>query len=141
LIGLPGESEQDIINNIFLTKSLKTDMYSFGPLIPAKETPLEKIKPVDENAVLKVIAISRIIDSNAKILVTSALETLNKEAKKKGLLAGANSLMINVTPRRWRKLYELYQGRPDRDKEILKNIKETVNLLFSLGRSPMDLGV
>jgi len=141
LIGLPGETDEDVINNILLTKSLNADMYSFGPLIPAKGTPLENLKPVDEDVVLKTISISRFVDRNSKILVTSALETLGKDAKKRGLLAGANSLMINVTPKHYKKLYELYRGRPDRDKKIEENIKETVDLLYSLGRAPTDLGV
>jgi biotin synthase len=141
LIELPGETDEDIINNILLTKSLNTDMYSFGPLIPAGGTPLENLKPVHVDVVLKTISISRFVDRNSKILVTSALETLEKDAKKKGLLAGANSLMINVTPSHYKKLYELYPKRPDKDKEVEKNIKETVNLLYSLGRAPTDLGV
>jgi len=141
LIGLPGETNEDIINNIFLTQSLKADMYSFGPLIPTPGTPLENLKPVKEDLVLKTIAISRIIDRNSKILVTSALETLGDEARKKGLLAGANSLMINITPSHYKKLYELYPGRPDQDKELKKNINETVDLLYSLGRAPTDLGI
>jgi len=141
LIGLPGETDEDVINNILLTKSLNADMYSFGPLIPAGGTPLENLKPVDEDVVLKTISISRFVDRNSKILVTSALETLGKDAKKRGLLAGANSLMINVTPKHYKKLYELYRGRPDRDKKIEENIKETVDLLYSLGRAPTDLGV
>ena len=34
IIGLPGSTQQDLINDILLTKSLKPEMYSFGPLIP-----------------------------------------------------------------------------------------------------------
>ena len=141
LIGLPGEKNNDIINNILLTKKLNADMYSFGPFIPTKGTPLENLAPVSQDVVLKTIAISRITDRKSKILVTSALETLGKEARKNGLLSGANSLMINLTPSYYKKLYELYPGRPDRDKNLLENIKETIELLFSLGRAPIDLGI
>ena len=141
LIGLPGETNEDIVNNILLTKSLSADMYSFGPLIPAERTPLEDLKPVHEDVVLKTISISRFVDRKSKILVTSALETLDKDTKRKGLLSGANSLMINITPKRYKELYKLYPGRPDRDKEVEKNIKETVGLLYSLGRAPTDLGI
>ncbi|MEM5871260.1 MAG: [FeFe] hydrogenase H-cluster radical SAM maturase HydE [Candidatus Aenigmatarchaeota archaeon] len=141
LIGLPGESEKDIVNNILLTKKLKPEMYSFGPMIPAKNTPLENHKQVDKNLVLKTIALSRLIDKKAKILVTTALETLDKNAKKQGLLSGANSLMINVTPLKYRRLYGIYPNRAGSDKEIDENIKETVDLLYSLGRAPTDLGL
>ncbi len=141
LMGLPGETDEDIINNILFTASLNADMYSFGPLIPAKETPLQCLKSIHESEVLKAISISRFVDRGAKILVTSAFETLGEDAKRNGLLTGANSLMINVTPQKFRRLYELYPGRPDMGKKVEKDIKETIDMLYSLGRAPTDLGV
>lgn len=140
IMGIPEETEQDIINNIILTKALKADMYSFGPLIPAKNTPLENQKQIDINSVLKVISLCRFMDVRSKILVTSAVETLHEDAKKQGLLAGANSLMINLTPHCYKELYSIYSGRPDKDITVKKNIKETIKLLYSLGRAPTDIG-
>ena len=141
LIGLPGEREDDLINNILLTKELNADMYSFGPLVPAGGTPLASLDLVDKNRVLKTIALSRFVDRRSKILVTTALETLGESAKKDGLMAGANSLMINVTPADYRNLYSLYPNRPDKDKEIKKIIDETLDLLYSIGRAPTDIGL
>ena len=116
-------------------------MYSSGPLIPAKDTPLENEKLISKDKFLKIIALCRLIDRQSKILVTTALETLDKGGKKQGLMAGANSLMINVTPAHYRQMYTLYANRPDKDKEIEKNIKETTDLLYSLGRAPTDVGI
>jgi biotin synthase len=142
LIGLPGEREQDIINNILLTRSLKPEMYSFGPFIPHPQTPLANATKPDLHTVLKAIALSRLLDNNAKILVTTALETLDKKnGKRLGLLAGANSLMIDVTPRKYKKLYEIYPNKAGNEKSLEMNIKETIDLLYSLGRAPTDLGV
>ncbi len=141
LVGLPGETESDIIENILLTRTLKADMYSFGPLIPAPQTKLEKAGKTDKNLLLKTIALTRFIDREAKILVTTALETLDKDAKKEGLLAGANSLMINITPLEYRNLYSIYPGRAGTDKGIEQQIKETTDLLYSLGRAPTDIGL
>jgi biotin synthase len=141
MIGLPGETISDIADNILLTKSLSPDMYSFGPFIPVDSTPLEKSLLVGKEAVLKTIAISRLADRESKILVTTALETIAPEAKREGLMAGANSLMINITPMHYRRMYAIYPNRADRDKEIGKHIKDTTDLLYSLGRAPTDLGI
>lgn len=141
LIGLPGQTEEDLMNDILLTKKLNAEMYSFGPLIPHQDTPLAKTSLVDVNTVLKVLAVGRLIDNKAKILVTTALETLDKKGRKAGMLAGANSLMINVTPKKYKDNYTLYPGRLDRNKEITKNISEILKLLYSLGRAPIDLGL
>ncbi len=141
IIGLPKEKPEDVINNIVLTKSLKPDMYSFGPLIPTKETPLESHGPISKNTALKAIALTRFIDRNATILITTALETLALEAKREGLLCGANSLMINITPHKYKNLYSIYDHRAGLDIEVTSNIKETIDLLYELGRAPVDLGV
>lgn len=140
MIGLPGTTEQDLINDILLTKSLKPDMYSFGPLIPHPETPIAKTKKIPLGLALKTIALSRLADPKAKILATTALETLDRDGKRKGLLAGANSLMINVTPEKYRADYEIYPNKAGNDKEIQDSIRETLDLLYSLGRAPTDLG-
>jgi len=139
IVGL-GETDDDIINNILLTKSFGSDMYSFGPLIPTKGTPLEKEGIVDKEKIKKIIAITRFIDKQSKILVTTALETLDKEAKKEGLLAGANSLMIDITPKEYIQLYSIYDNRAVGG-DLTQNIKEVVELLYSIGRAPTDLGV
>jgi biotin synthase len=117
-------------------------MYSFGPLIPNPDTPLAGEKLVNINEVLKVLAVSRLVSKNAKILVTTALETLDKKhGQRKGLMAGANSLMINATPKKYKECYSLYPGRADKDKEITKNIAEVLKLLYSIGRAPTDIGI
>ena len=141
IAGLPGESIDTVIDNILLTRSLQPDMYSFGPFIPAENTPLESHSFPDKDKILKIISACRFVDKNAKILVTTALETLDKKAKKEALLAGANSLMINVTPPDLRKLYNIYDNRAGTDGEVKKTIEETLNLLYSLGRAPTDLGI
>jgi biotin synthase len=142
LVGFPGQTDRDLMEDILLTKELGAEMYSFGPLIPHPGTPLGGQGLPEIGRVLKVLAVSRLVDHNAKILVTTALETLDEErGRRDGLLSGANSLMINVTPKKYREQYSIYPGRPDRDKEITKNIDETIRLLHSIGRAPTDLGV
>jgi len=154
LIGIPGQSKEDILNDIFLAKELHAEMFSFGPFIPHPHTPFAAIisaqhpalsdRPVRASAqveeVVKVLAIARIIDNaQPKILVTTALETLSREAAKSGLLAGANSLMLNVTPLNYRPFYSIYPNRAHQSEDIAVQIESTVRLLRSLGRAPTDL--
>ena len=142
LIGIPGQSKEDILNDIFLAKELHAEMFSFGPFIPHPHTPFAGIKSARVEEVVKVLAIARIVDNTkAKILVTTALETLSGEAAKSGLLAGANSLMLNVTPLAYRPLYSIYPNRAHQSEDISAQIESTVTLLRSLGRAPTDLEV
>ena len=139
LIGLPGQTEEDLVNDILLAKSLGTEMYSFGPLIAT--TKRSDASRGDIATVLKVLAVSRLADPNARILVTTALETLDEEGRRLGLLAGANSLMLNVTPPACRKRYAIYPNRAGNEISVEQNIQKTRELLFALGRAPTDLGI
>jgi len=146
LIGLPGQKEEDILKDIELTASLGADMFSFGPFIAHPETTIvgAGFKPAPTSALLELslntIARARIMYPEAKILATSALETLDKEnGIKRALMAGANSLMINLTPGKYQVLYEIYPGRART--EIKKKIDDVILLLKSIGRAPADLGL
>jgi biotin synthase len=141
LLGLPGETEKDIVNNILLTKSLGPDMYSFGPLIPSVDTPLAEVSRVTKELVLKTTAVARFVDCNSNILVTSALETLDSTAVREALLAGANSMMINLTPMEYRELYSIYDNRSCNKQTVKNSIDNTVELLYELGRAPTDIGL
>jgi len=141
MLGLPGSTQQDLINDILLTKSIKPDMYSFGPLIPHPDTPLADSKKIALDDALKAIAACRLVDPGSHILVTTALETLDQDGKRKGMLAGGNSLMINVTPQNLRRDYEIYPEKAGNAKGIRDTVKETLDLLYSLGRAPTDLGM
>ncbi len=140
IVGLPGETDDDIINNILLTKALAPDMYSFGPFIPANDTPLSTHHSPTIDTVLKTIALSRLVDPNANILITTALETLGPaNVRHAGLRAGANSMMINLTPPELRQLYSIYDNRANITIPITTQIDELVTLLKNLGRAPTDV--
>lgn len=142
LIGLPAQTKEDISNDIKLTKLLGADMFSFGPFIPHPATPLAATPLVLTETVLETIAEARIASPEAQILVNTSFETLDrKNAVRMGLMAGANSLMINVTPEKYKKLYEIYPNRAGIDLTAAERISSVIDLLRSIGRAPTDLGL
>jgi biotin synthase len=117
-------------------------MYTFGPFLPHPTTPLAKFAPPATNEVLKVLAVARLSNPReAKIVVTTGFETLDRQARQRGLMAGANSVMLNVTPPQFKKDYEIYPGRAHADQPLAEQIDETVSLLMEMGRAPTDLGI
>jgi biotin synthase len=142
LIGIPGQQIEDILNDIQLASELHAEMMSFGPFVSHPQTPLRNVPSVDEELMLKVISVARIIaHREAKVLVTTAFETISPNARHKGLKAGASSVMLNVTPISCRKLYSLYPNRAHEDEPIQVQIDGTIKLLMELGRAPTDLSV
>ena len=141
LVGLPGQTLEDTVNDIYLTRELHAEMFSFGPFLPSPGTPLAGVKPVNEIEMLKVIAGARLAEpAEARVLITTAFETLSREARRKGLLAGGNSVMLNVTPLEYREKYAIYPDRAGKSEPVRTQIDETIALLGSLGRAPTDLG-
>lgn len=142
-----GENEEDIIKDIELTASLGAEMFSFGPFIPHPDTPLGRgtvcRAPTELLELsLNTIARARIMYPEARILATTALETLDKKnGIKNALLSGANSLMINVTPLKYQQFYDIYPRRAGAGVDFKKKIEDTVSMLRSLGRAPSDLGL
>ena len=142
LIGLPGQRADDIMKDIKMTSDLGAEMFSFGPFIPHPQTPLANEKGPSLKRVLDAIAQARIMNPSAKILVTTALETMwGMDGAKNALMAGANSLMINVTPEKYRSLYDIYPDRFGTGIKIPEHIDMVVSLLRSIGRAPTDLSI
>lgn len=112
LIGLPGQSSADIADDILKMKELGVRMVTVGPFIPSDSTPLSDYPAGDATMALKVTAISRLLMPKAKIPVTTALETIeSEEGRRLGLSSGANSLMFNLTPEKYRADYRIYPNK------------------------------
>jgi biotin synthase len=141
LAGLPGQTREDLIDDVLMARSFGAEMYSFGPFIPHPDTPLKDTPLIAMEEALKFIAVARLMAPDAKILVTTALETLGKDARRLGLLSGANSFMLNVTPVKYRRQYEIYKNRANVETEAREQVKEALKLLKDLGRAPTDLGL
>jgi biotin synthase len=111
LVGLPEQTIEDLADDILVIKKY-ANMATLGPFIPCENTLLANFPAGDVNVVLKMIAILRLITKTARIPVVTALETLaGEKIRKRALLAGANSLMFNLTPDKYRSLYKIYPNK------------------------------
>ena len=80
--------------------------------MPCGGTPLAGAESGDPEMNYKMIAVLRLLMKTARIPVVTALETIGgEEARKRGLQSGANSLMFNLTPAKYRPLYKIYPDR------------------------------
>lgn len=112
MIGLPGQTIEDLANDILKFEELELDMIGMGPFICHQDTPLAGNANGKVDMTFKVIAVSRIVTRNTHIPATTALATLQpKDGRKKALQLGANVIMPNVTPMKYRHYYELYPDK------------------------------
>jgi len=120
IIGLPGQTPEDLVNDILMMKEIGVGMVSMGPFVPSQGTPLADEPAGDVELSLKMIAVSRLAMPQSRIPITTALETLApKSARQRGLQSGGNSLMFNLTPEKYRQQYKIYDNKfYGRDKDL-----------------------
>lgn len=113
LIGLPDETYENLADDIIYCTRLNLDMIGIGPFIPHEKTALKNTKnPFDNDTFFKVIAILRLLNKDAHIPSTTAFDAIDPKGRNLLLKRGANVFMPNATPKKYRKDYQLYPGKP-----------------------------
>lgn len=123
MIGIPGQTYEDLASDIEMFHALDLDMIGVGPFIPHPETPLgqragelrapagEQV-PNSEEMTYRVMALARLVCPSANIPATTALATLNlSTGREQGLRRGGNIVMPNLTPQKYRAMYEIYPAK------------------------------
>ncbi len=111
MVGLPGQNHEDYLKDILFLNELKPHMVGIGPFIPHSDTPFAHSKGGDVKTTMMMIALVRLFLPGALIPATTALGSIDSKGREKGLLAGANVVMPNLTPVEQRENYLLYDGK------------------------------
>lgn len=117
MIGLPGQTLEDLANDILFFQEHDIDMIGMGPYIVHHNTPLaEKMPDFDPARQLRLglimIALTRLTLKDVNIAATTALQALDPKGREMGLQAGANIIMPNITHTKYRTGYQLYDNKP-----------------------------
>jgi biotin synthase len=123
MVGIPGQSYQTLADDILLFRELDLEMVGVGPYLAHPDTPLgrdaaslslpagEQV-PATDVMTTKVIALTRLVCPDVNLPSTTALATVNTEnGRELGLERGANVWMPNLTPVKYRALYEIYPDK------------------------------
>jgi biotin synthase len=134
MVGLPGQNLGVLADDILLVKSIKADMIGIGPFIAHPDTPLAAMPDGDAAMTVKTIAVTRLLTRTTNIPATTALGTLEPKGREMALAAGANVMMPDFTPERYRVLYDLYPGRSGvvEPEQAVRSLRE---YLLKQGRS------
>ncbi|MBF0361256.1 MAG: [FeFe] hydrogenase H-cluster radical SAM maturase HydE [Oligoflexia bacterium] len=116
MMGLPTQNYDDIASDLLFLKELDVDMVGMGPYLPHNKTPLFASEEWDLNEKINVslnaIATLRIMMKDINIAATTALRAAAIDGRSKGIRAGANVVMPNFTPKKYREEYYLYENKP-----------------------------
>ena len=132
MIGLPFQTTAHLASDLLFFKQLDVDMVGMGPYIEHEDTPLyqyrDQLWPKKErfDVSLKMVSLLRIMMKDINIAATTAMQAIDKQGREKALKAGANIIMPNLTPVKYREEYLLYEDKPclDEDASECRNCLE-----------------
>jgi biotin synthase len=137
MIGLPGQTVEDLANDLLFLKELDVDMVGMGPYIVHEQTPLaartDELWPLGQrfSTALNMIAALRMLMPDINIAASTALQAIDPMGREKALKTGANIIMPNITPAGNRKDYLLYDNKPCTD-ESAEDCLSCLNMRIAL---------
>jgi biotin synthase len=111
MVGTPFQQPEHLLEDLRFLRELEPHMVGIGPFIPQADTPFGGEAQGGFRQTLRMVALTRLLLPQALIPATTALGTISPTGREKGLMAGANVVMPNLSPKNVRKLYALYDNK------------------------------
>lgn len=111
MVGSPFQTSEHLAKDLKFIEEFSPDMCGIGPFIPHDATPFRNEKAGTLELTLYLLSVIRLIKPNILLPATTALGTIDPSGREKGILAGANVVMPNLSPVSVRKKYELYNNK------------------------------
>ena len=111
MVGSPFQSAETLAEDFLFIHDLKPHMVGIGPFIPHQKTRFADEKAGTLKQTLFLLSLLRIMEKNVLLPATTALATIDPAGREKGILAGANVVMPNLSPVDVRSKYTLYDGK------------------------------
>lgn len=123
MVGLPFQTVESLAADLLFLKKIDIDMAGLGPFIEHADTPLfqhtASLLPRQErfDLSLKMVALLRLMMKDINIAATTAMQSIDPQGREKAIMVGANVIMPNLTPLKYRENYKLYEDKPCMDEE------------------------
>lgn len=111
MVGSPGQTEKELAKDLKFVETFRPAMCGIGPFIPHHDTPFADQPGGSVALSCYLLSILRLIQPNLLLPATTALGTLDPLGREKGIQAGANVVMPNLSPVSVRKKYMLYDNK------------------------------
>ncbi len=133
MVGSPFQTTHNLALDLKFVEEFKPQMCGIGPFIPHKDTPFKDYPPGTAELTCYLLSIIRLIHPNILLPSTTALGTILDGGREKGILAGANVVMPNLSPISVRKKYMLYNGKISTGDESAEAVKNLAKRMKSIG--------
>ena len=111
MVGSPYQTARTLAEDLKFIEEFRPEMCGIGPFIPQKDTPFRDFPAGTCEQTVYLLSLLRLIQPNLLLPATTALGTIRPDGRERGLQAGANVVMPNLSPLGVRKKYALYDGK------------------------------
>lgn len=111
MVGSPGQTIEHLADDIEFYRDFQPDMAGIGPYISHPDTPFAGNPTGALQMTLKMVALARIVTRNALLPATTAIGSIEEQGREMALQAGADVVMPNYTPLKYRVHYEIYPNK------------------------------
>ena len=133
MVGSPRQTVDHLVEDLIFIERLQPEMIGIGPFIPHADTPFAHEPAGSIDMTLKLLSIFRLMNPSALIPSTTALASLTADGRERGILAGANVVMPNLSPLSVREKYSLYNNKAAFGSEAAEGLKELEKQLGKIG--------
>ncbi len=133
MVGSPGQTNKTLAKDLKFIELFKPDMCGIGPFIPHKDTKYRDEPSGSVELTCYLLSIIRIIQPNILLPATTALGTIQKNGREKGVLSSANVVMPNLSPVTVRDKYALYNNKLHTGAESAEKLEELKKIMSLIG--------
>lgn len=133
MVGSPTQTLENLAEELAFLKEFEPQMVGIGPFIPHHDTKFAEEEAGSVELTVFLLSIIRIILPKVLLPATTALATASEDGREKGLKAGANVVMPNLSPTDNRKKYDLYDNKVSTGGEAAESLEILGRLIAKAG--------
>ena len=133
MVGSPYQTAETLTDDLIFLSEFRPEMVGIGPFIPHCDTPFAREKAGSVELTLYLLSLIRLMLPKVLLPATTALATLDPDGRRKGLAAGANVIMPNLSPPEVREKYLLYNHKAHTGLESADSFAQLIQSLADLG--------
>lgn len=133
MVGSPYQTTECLAKDMRWIGEFKPEMVGIGPFLPQHDTPFGDKAAGDFDLSVYLLGLLRLLLPNVLLPATTALATLHPQGRNRGILAGANVVMPNLSPQGVRKKYLLYDNKAGTGTEAAESLELLKAEMASLG--------
>lgn len=133
MVGSPGQTYACLLADIRFLQDLRPHMIGIGPFLAHRDTPFAGEADGSCELTLVLLSVLRLMFPEALLPATTALSTVSPDGRERGLRAGANVLMPNLTPAGVREKYRLYDNKACTGEESAQGIARLAETVRAAG--------